>query len=270
MEDDCALVEGVCRQRHSAEFAIAAWGSKIEPLLSARKAVILGSCDEAGARRACPARRFFSGLASTVRRGETIPLEPTSQWLEALRVGDSSVWDLSSDDDMLAAVPLDVGDPCELAAALEAVLDTLQRPPYSPVGALPEGVHPADIAYVEYGDGWQMLQLDRDPRPGNDVIVRHTGGIDWCIGAGKSHALRRGRIVGTAATALADTAVTIGLRRWLAEAERHGPQGARARRTHTEPEAAARYGAAALAAEHMEGEAAPEPAAPAGAGQPSQ
>eukprot|EP00660_Eupelagonema_oceanica_P003772 gene3772-1290_t len=38
--------QGVVRKRYSAEYAIAIWGSVMEPVLSARKAIILGNCDE--------------------------------------------------------------------------------------------------------------------------------------------------------------------------------------------------------------------------------
>eukprot|EP00660_Eupelagonema_oceanica_P003773 gene3773-1291_t len=45
-------------------------------------------------------------------------------------------------------VPLDVGDPAQLAAALEHVRSMLRNPPFTPAGVLPEGCFGADIAYV--------------------------------------------------------------------------------------------------------------------------
>ena len=75
--------QGQCRRRYSAEYAIAVYGTWKASQISALGVAIIGTCDDDGKRRTCPAVRFYQCLADTLRSGQSIPLMPSSCWLNA-------------------------------------------------------------------------------------------------------------------------------------------------------------------------------------------
>eukprot|EP00660_Eupelagonema_oceanica_P005037 gene5037-14651_t len=162
---------------------------RLELPLVHRGAFFVGTVDEEGRLRACPARRFFRALEGWASAGREVPLTPTSAWLDELTMDDqSSVWDLSSNDALRRMVPPCGGPADAVAAVLEFILDdVIRRPPFVPEDVWPPGMTPPELAYVEYGDGWAPLQRPFPPREGNELIVRHRGGQDWCSIAEKSH-----------------------------------------------------------------------------------
>eukprot|EP00665_Eupelagonemidae_sp_cell47_P015839 gene15839-biopygen1165 len=175
-----------CRRRSSAEYAIAMWATERGLQMAEQRVSIVGTCDEDGRQRACPARRFFSAITAEAAQGRGIPLVPTSKWLGRLQVDGRSVWDICDDRSLLKLVPPAQGDPQDLAPILEYVLHNLLRcRPFDTEFLRPRGMVRPDIARVELGDGWVLP--GEDPKPGNELIIRCIGGHDWCWHAGACH-----------------------------------------------------------------------------------
>jgi len=183
------------RRQHSAESAILMWSTPWRCDFRMAEPVVLGTPDDDGHLRGCPASRFFDGIEGVIAQGRGIPLLPTSRWLSSLCLPNGgSVWDLVEDRNLLQLVPLS-GRPRDLIEpALRYLLqEVIRRPPYHP--DIPPYRYPGTrdpycwprIEALEWGCGACPAGTAPVLRPGRELIVRVSGGIEWCPAAGCQH-----------------------------------------------------------------------------------